>query len=97
MLTAQEAIELSVAFPYARGRYQQLLGERVLVNDLYGTPCTNRPRETSNHVTCLEFSLLPQSSRPRGRTPSSSSIEPSGPLRGPELMKSNTDPDVTLG
>ena len=33
MLTAQEAIELSLAFPYARGRRQLPLGERVLVND----------------------------------------------------------------
>ncbi len=38
MLTACEAIELSVVFPYARGRYQLPLGERIIVNDLYGTP-----------------------------------------------------------
>ncbi len=38
MLTAQEAIELTVAFPYARGRRQLLLGERIIVNDLYGIP-----------------------------------------------------------
>ncbi len=38
MLTAQEAIGLCVAFPYARGRYQLPLGEIIVVNDLYGTP-----------------------------------------------------------
>ncbi len=38
MLTAQEAIEIGVAFPYARGRHQMPLGERVIVNDLYGSP-----------------------------------------------------------
>ncbi len=38
MLTAREVIELSVAFPYARGRRQLPLGERIIVNDLYGMP-----------------------------------------------------------
>ncbi len=38
MLTAQKAMELSVAFLYSRGCRQLPLGERVLVNDLYGTP-----------------------------------------------------------
>ncbi len=38
MLTTHEAVELNVAFPYSRGRYQLPLGETVLVNDLYGTP-----------------------------------------------------------
>ncbi len=38
MLTTQEAIELSVAFPYARGQWQLPLEERIIVNDLYGIP-----------------------------------------------------------
>ena len=38
MLTSREAIKLSVAFPYARGRHQLQLGERIIINDLYGTP-----------------------------------------------------------
>ncbi len=38
MLTAREATEIGVAFPYARGRRQLPLGERIIVNDLYGTP-----------------------------------------------------------
>ena len=38
MLTAREAIEIGAAVPYARGRRQMLLGERIIVNDLYGTP-----------------------------------------------------------
>ncbi len=38
MLTAREVMEIGVAFPYARGRRQLPLGERIIVNDLYGTP-----------------------------------------------------------
>ncbi len=38
MLTAWEAIEIGAAFPYARGCRQVPLGERIIVNDLYGTP-----------------------------------------------------------
>ncbi len=38
MLTAWEAIEICAAFPYARGCRQMPLGERIIVNDLYGTP-----------------------------------------------------------
>ncbi len=38
MLTAREAIKLNAAFPYASGRRQLPLGDRFLVNDLYGTP-----------------------------------------------------------
>ncbi len=38
MLTAREAIEIGAAFPYNRGRRQMPLGERIIVNDLYGTP-----------------------------------------------------------
>ena len=38
MLTAREAIEIGAAFPYARGCCQVPLGERIIVNDLYGTP-----------------------------------------------------------
>ncbi len=38
MLTAREAIEIGAAFPYARGCRQMPLGERIIVNDLYGTP-----------------------------------------------------------
>ncbi len=35
--SAQTAMEVS-AFPYARGRCQEPIGERVIVNDLYGIP-----------------------------------------------------------
>ncbi len=38
MLTAREAIEIGVAFPYAHERRQLLLGERIIVIDLYGNP-----------------------------------------------------------
>ncbi len=38
MLTAREAIKLGAACPYAWGRHQMPLGERIIVNDLYGTP-----------------------------------------------------------
>ncbi len=38
MLTAREAIEIGAVFPYARGCRQMPLGERIIVNDLYGTP-----------------------------------------------------------
>ncbi len=38
ILTAQTAMEVSAAFPYARGRCQEPIGERVIVNDLYGIP-----------------------------------------------------------
>ncbi len=38
LLTAQEAMAISMAFPYARGRRQEPLGERILTNDLYGIP-----------------------------------------------------------
>ncbi len=38
ILTAQTAMEVSAAFPYARGRCQEPIGERVIVNDLYSVP-----------------------------------------------------------
>ncbi len=38
MLMAREAIEIGAAFPYARGCRQVPLGDRIIVNDLYGTP-----------------------------------------------------------
>ncbi len=38
VLTAQTAMEVSAAFPYTRGRCQEPIGERVIVNDLYGIP-----------------------------------------------------------
>ncbi len=38
LLTAQEAMTISMAFPYARGRRQEPLSERILINDLYGIP-----------------------------------------------------------
>ncbi len=38
LLTAQEAMAISMAFPYARGRRQEPLSERILINDLYGIP-----------------------------------------------------------
>ncbi len=43
ILTAQTAMEVSAAFPYARGRYQEPIGERVIVNDLYGIPLYKPP------------------------------------------------------
>ncbi len=38
LLTAQEAMAISMAFLYARGRRQEPLSERILLNDLYGIP-----------------------------------------------------------
>ncbi len=38
VLPAKQAIETSAALPYARGRQQEPIGERVIVNDLYGIP-----------------------------------------------------------
>ncbi len=38
ILSAKEAIEISAAQPYARGRHHEPIGERVIVNDLYGIP-----------------------------------------------------------
>ncbi len=38
LLTAQEAITISAAFPYAQGRCQEPLSERILTNDLYRIP-----------------------------------------------------------
>ncbi len=38
LLTAREAMTISMAFPYARGRRQEPLSERILTNDLYGIP-----------------------------------------------------------
>ncbi len=38
LLTAREALTISMAFPYARGRRQEPLSERILTNDLYGIP-----------------------------------------------------------
>ncbi len=38
LLTAQEAMAIGMAFPYARGRRQEPLSERILTNDLYGIP-----------------------------------------------------------
>ncbi len=38
ILTVQTAMEVSAAFPYARGRCQEPIGERVIVNDFYGVP-----------------------------------------------------------
>ncbi len=38
ILTAQTDMEISAALPYARGRCQEPLGEKIIVNDLYGVP-----------------------------------------------------------
>ncbi len=38
LLTVQEAMAISMAFPYARGRRQEPLSERILTNDPYGIP-----------------------------------------------------------
>ncbi len=38
LLTAQEAMTIRMAFPYARGRRQEPLSERILTNALYGIP-----------------------------------------------------------
>ncbi len=38
ILPAKKAIETSTALPYARGRQQEPIGERVIVNNLYGIP-----------------------------------------------------------
>ncbi len=38
LLTAREAMTISMAFPYARGRRQEPLSERILTNDLYRIP-----------------------------------------------------------
>ncbi len=38
LLTAQEAMAISIAFPYARGRRQEPLSERILTNDLHEIP-----------------------------------------------------------
>ncbi len=38
VLLTKEVIEISAALPYARGRRQEPIGERVIVNDLYGIP-----------------------------------------------------------
>ncbi len=38
ILPAKETIEISAALPYARGRHQESIGERVIINDLYGVP-----------------------------------------------------------
>ncbi len=38
MLPAQTAMEVSAAFPCTRGRCQEPIGERVIVNDLNGIP-----------------------------------------------------------
>ncbi len=38
VLPAKQAIETSAALPYARGRQQEPIGEREIVNDLYGIP-----------------------------------------------------------
>ena len=38
VLPAKQAIETSAALPYARGKQQEPIGERVIVNDLYGIP-----------------------------------------------------------
>ncbi len=38
LLTAREAMTISMAFPFARGRRQEPLSERILTNDLCGIP-----------------------------------------------------------
>ncbi len=38
LLTAQEAMTVSMAFPYARSRRQEPISERILINDMYGIP-----------------------------------------------------------
>ncbi len=38
VLPARQAIKTSAALPYARGRQQEPIGERVIVNNLYGVP-----------------------------------------------------------
>ncbi len=38
LITVQEALTLSAAFPYIPGRLQEPLSETILTNDLYGIP-----------------------------------------------------------
>ncbi len=50
VLPAKQAIETSAALPYARGKQQEPIGERVIVNDLYGIPLY-KPAVSSLHPT----------------------------------------------
>ncbi len=43
LLTGQEALVLSAAFPYARGRLLEPLSKWILINDLYGIPLSQPP------------------------------------------------------
>ncbi len=45
LLTAQEAMAISMAFPYTRRRRQEPLSERILSNDLYRIPLSVGPIE----------------------------------------------------
>ncbi len=43
ILPARTAMDISVALPYVRGCRQEPLGERVIMNDLYGIPLYKPP------------------------------------------------------
>ncbi len=88
MLTAREAIELSVAFPYACGRRQLPLGEREsLLMTSMGHRCISLLRDTLNQLGCRGFLRQLLSPRPQERTPNSFSIGPLYPHRDPEVMR----------
>ncbi len=71
LLTTQEALTLSAAFPYARGRRQEPLSERILTNDLYGIPLYQRQWDSSAQAKQPEPERQRRSSRTQEWTRSS--------------------------
>ena len=92
ILTAQEAMAISVAFPYARGRHQEPLSERILTNDLYGIPLYQPSVgliELGQTAGELRQPLL--SSGTPGLTQTLSRIRSSGGQRNPDATKWPSD------
>ncbi len=68
VLPAKQAIETSAALPYARGRQQEPIGERVIVNDLTGSHSTSLMWALSTQTWGLGLSLRKGSSTAQRQT-----------------------------
>ncbi len=92
LLTAQEAMTISVVFPYARGRRQEPLSERILTNDLYGIPLYQPsvgligPGQTTGAKAAAAVI------RNTGADPTSSQIGSPGGPKNPDGTRWDSDP-----
>ncbi len=97
LLTAQEAMAISVAFPYARGRRQEPLSERILTNDLYGIPLYQPSVGLMGPGQTTGAKAAAAVSRATGADPNFVTDQVIGRTEKPRRYKMAFRPDVDLG